>query len=60
MPDEGSTATTRTPNQPAIAAANCPVPAPTSRTGPPPSGSHGRIAARHGSNPAAGSARPAA
>jgi hypothetical protein len=59
MPLDGSTATTPTPNHPAIAAANCPVPAPRSSTGPPaPVGSQGAIAARQLSIPTAGSARP--
>ena len=62
MPADGSTATTSTPNQPAMAAANCPVPAPRSSTGDPPAspaGSQVAIAARQGSIPSAGSARPA-
>ena len=60
IPRDGSTATTSTPNQPAMAAANCPVPAPRSSTGerPAPAGSQGRIASRQGSIPSGGRVRP--
>src|SRR5215208_5650024 len=59
IPSDGSTATTSTPNQPAMAAANCPVPAPRSSTGDrraTSSGSQGRIACRQGSIPSGGRA----
>jgi hypothetical protein len=61
IPPDGSTATTLAPNQPAMAAANCPVPAPRSSTGErpaPPVGSQVRIAARQGSIPSGGRTRP--
>jgi hypothetical protein len=61
IPPDGSTATTSTPNHPAMAAANCPVPAPRSSTGersPRSRGSQGRIASRHGAIPSGGRARP--
>ena len=61
IPPDGSTATTSTPNQPAMAAANCPVPAPRSSTGDrraTSSGSQGRIACRQGSIPSGGRTRP--